>query len=92
MIAVRPGPARAQAPATQVSLQGRLLDALLGGTASLARQVPLEGWYRPRALTAGLASATEAGWDQAVLAVHAAEAKDLAQLGGLVRGARGLGV
>jgi len=74
---LRPGPARTQAPATQASLQGRLLDVLLGGSASLARQVPLEGWYRPRALAAGLASATEAGWDQAVLAVHAAEAKDL---------------
>lgn len=64
------------APEDQASLEGRLQDVVLGASKApaLAR---LSGWSRPGTAFGPLAAGQRSGWDQALLAVHAAESGDL---------------
>jgi membrane protease YdiL (CAAX protease family) len=74
--------------ADQVTLQGRILDAVLGAAKSDA-WARLQRWHRPELSIAALAAGRRSGWDQAVLAVHAAEAGDLETAEKLIQDAPG---
>jgi membrane protease YdiL (CAAX protease family) len=64
------------APDARVSFQGRITDAVLGGSRELAK-LPLKPLQLPKAGLPGVEAAARSGWDQAVIAVHAAESGDL---------------
>ncbi len=73
-----PGPA-----ADRASVQGRIQD-VLQGAAQGRSLAALKAWSRPEAPDASLD-----GWDQAILAVHAAERGDLVRAGALIQAAPG---
>ncbi|MGA2082947.1 MAG: type II CAAX endopeptidase family protein [Holophaga sp.] len=81
-------PAQPPASADHVTLQGRILDAVLGAAKGEAWP-PLRHWNRPELSITAAAAARHSGWDQAVLAVHAAEAGDLDTGERLARGVPG---
>jgi membrane protease YdiL (CAAX protease family) len=72
----------------QASLQGRIQDVVLGATHSSAL-APLRGWSLAGAAADPRIAAQRSGWDQAVLAVHAAERGDVAAGAGLIQAAPG---
>jgi membrane protease YdiL (CAAX protease family) len=81
VLAPRPAQAR-------VSFQGRVLDAALGAAKDPALTALVRGWQPDRTLAA-LAPGRRTPWDQAVLAVHAAEAGNPAVGATLIRAAPG---
>jgi len=75
-------------PDAQVTLEGKFQDAFLG--AAKAKELgALKGLHLPGTSIPALASGGRTGWDQAMLAVHAAEAGDLDTGGQLIQGAPG---
>ena len=81
----RAGP---RAPEDQATLQGRLQDVVLGAAKTRAL-APLKGWSLPGTALGPLAAGRRTGWDQALLAVHAAESGDLGTGSGLIQAAPG---
>jgi membrane protease YdiL (CAAX protease family) len=78
--------ARSRGAEAQVTLEGRIQDVVLGGTK--AREwAARHGWQMPGAPETR--TSPDSGWDQAVLAVHAAEAGDLDRGGRLIQRAPG---
>ena len=75
-------------PEDQATLQGRLQDVVLGAAKGSAL-ASLKGWSLPAAALAPMATARRTGWDQALLAVHAAETGDLGSGSGLIQAAPG---
>lgn len=86
---LRLSPTRAQAPEVQATLQGRLQDSVLGGIKALEARNPLPGLHLPQLSSAAMAEGPRTGWDQAILAVHAGEARDLEAGARLAQGAPG---
>ena len=81
----RTGPAP---PETRATLEGRIQDAVLGGARTEAL-ASLKVWSLPGASVAALARGHRTGWDQALLAVHAAETGDLGTGARLIQDAPG---
>jgi membrane protease YdiL (CAAX protease family) len=75
-------------PEEQASLDGRIQDVVLGAARAKA-MASLRGWNLPGTALAPLASGQRSGWDQALLAVHAAETGDLGTGAGLIQAAPG---
>jgi membrane protease YdiL (CAAX protease family) len=75
-------------PEDQASLEGRIQDAVLGAAKAKA-MASLRSWNLPGTAVAPLASGQRSGWDQALLAVHAAETGDLGTGAGLIQAAPG---
>jgi hypothetical protein len=72
----------------QVTLEGRIQDVVLG--AAKAREwAARHGWQLPGPRNPEARTSPGSGWDQAVLAVHVAEAGDLDRSGRLVQQAPG---
>jgi membrane protease YdiL (CAAX protease family) len=80
-----PGPVP---PEDQATLQGRIQDVVLGASRTKAL-ASLKGWSLPGTAVAPLAAGHRTGWDQALLAVHAAESGDLGTGAGLILAAPG---
>ena len=75
-------------PEDQASLEGRIQDVVLGG-AKANGLASLKGFSLPGTAIAPLAAGRHSGWDQAVLAVHAAESGDLDTGARLIQAAPG---
>jgi len=75
-------------PEDQATLEGRLQDVILGA-AKTNTLAPLKGWTLPGTTLGAAAAGRRTGWDQALLAVHAAESGDLDTGNGLIQAAPG---
>ena len=72
----------------QATLEGRLQDMALAARQAIAHS-SLRGWRLPPADFGPAAAARRSGWDQALLAVHAAESGDLDAGAALIQAAPG---
>jgi membrane protease YdiL (CAAX protease family) len=75
-------------PEDQASLEGRIQDVVLGGAKASGLKT-FKGLNLPGAAFAPPAAGRHSGWDQAVLAVHAAESGDLDAGARLIQAAPG---
>jgi len=75
-------------PEDQATLEGRIQDVVLGAAKANAL-ASLKGFSLPGTAVGPLARGHRTGWDQALLAVHAAETGDLGEGAGLIQAAPG---